>query len=103
MRIAAIGKFFLFFLMVSILHTFNNESHAQQWILINQLGYTCKGSKVAVWASKEDKTPGTFQLADAATGKIVYTATAGSSTGPYGPFLQSVRLKFSGFIQPGCF
>ena len=98
--IAATRVFMIFFLL-HLLSAGSNPGNAQQWIRINQLGYTCNGIKVAVWASKEKDLPASFQLADAATGKTVYTAKAGSPAGAYGPFVQTLRLKFTAFIKPG--
>ena len=44
-----------------VLKTFATE----EWIRINQLGYTPKGIKVAVWASKTHSAPKNFQLVNA--------------------------------------
>ena len=75
------------------------ESNA--WIRINLLGYKPKGSKVAVWCSKEDKTLTSFQLVDARSGKIVFQAKAGKPFGAWGPFTQAYRLNFSSFHENG--
>ena len=72
----------------------------QTWIRINQLGYLPAGKKVAVWCSKEAGTLQQFQLIDSATGKVVFTGTAGKAFGAYGPFTQTYRLNFSA-LQPG--
>ncbi len=76
-------------------------THAQSWIRINQLGYSCNSSKVAVWASKENNMPVSFVLANAITGAVVYTGKTGTAYGAYGPFTQTLRLQFSSFVQPG--
>ncbi|MFT3932127.1 MAG: glycoside hydrolase family 9 protein [Chitinophagaceae bacterium] len=78
-------------------------ANAQQWIRVNQLGYPCKGTKVAVWVSKENDLPSMFQLIDATNNKAVFTAVAGKSMGGYGPFVASLRLRFSKFVQPGSY
>ncbi len=80
---------------------FSGKTFAQQWIRVNQLGYTSNGTKVAVWASKEIVVPAAFQLLDAATDKIVYTGKTGNNFGAYGPFSQTLRLQFTSFIKQG--
>lgn len=77
------------------------DQHA--FIRINQLGYLPAGIKVAVWASLENNTISSFQLVDSATGKTVYTASAGQAFGSYGPFQQSYRLDFSAYSTPGTY
>ncbi len=74
---------------------------AQSWVRINQLGYTCKAVKVAVWASKENNVPDVFELINAETNQLLYTAKAGNAYGAYGPFTQSLRLNFTSFAIPG--
>lgn len=76
---------------------------SQQWIRINQLGYTPNGTKVAVWCSKTSDNIVTFDLVDSASGKKVYTQTAGTSFGEYGPFTNTYRLNFSKFKIPGTY
>jgi hypothetical protein len=73
------------------------------WIRINQLGYKPGLSKVAVWCSKDPVVIKTFQLIDAHTKKIAFSASAGKAFGAYGPFMQSYRLNFSGFNKPGTY
>ena len=71
------------------------------WIRINQLGYTPNGIKVAVWGGKEKLSFKKWQLVNAVTKKVVFSAKAGSSLGAYGPFIETLRLNFSTFKQPG--
>lgn len=73
------------------------------WIRINQLGYTTKGLKNAVWGAKERLAVDAFNLVDLQSGKIVFTAKVGRDFGAYGPFIQSYRLDFSGFDTPGSY
>lgn len=73
----------------------------RSWIRINQLGYIPKGIKVAVWCSKEKLPLNSFELIDAVSKKVVYTAKAGKSFGHYGPFANTCRLNFSKFIRQG--
>lgn len=75
----------------------------QSWIRINQLGYPTRGSKVAVWGSKENKTIAAFELVDAKTGKVVHRYTAGRAFGAYGPFTQTYRLRFTDFTRAGTY
>lgn len=70
-------------------------------IRINQLGYAPRGSKVAVWCSKEQDTLKYFELVNATTGEVVFKSRAGRAAGAYGPFRQTSRLDFSSFVTPG--
>ena len=79
------------------------EEPVNQWIRINQLGYTPSGIKVAVWCSKDDSAPAQFELVDSATGKTAFTAANGKPFGAYGPFTNTYRLNFSGFTKPGVY
>ncbi|MEO6869202.1 MAG: glycoside hydrolase family 9 protein [Ginsengibacter sp.] len=76
---------------------------SQQWIRINQLGYTPTGIKVAVWCSKTSDNIESFDLIDSASGKKAFTQTAGTSFGEYGPFTNTYRLDFSKFKIPGTY
>ena len=77
------------------------EQESLSWIRINLLGYKPNNSKVAIWCSKEEKPLKTFQIVDAKTKKIAFTASAGKPFGAYGPFTQTYRLNFSKFMKPG--
>lgn len=57
----------------------------QAWIRINQLGYTPKGIKQAVWAAKDAGTITTFVLIDVGSGKEVFKGDAGRLLGPMAP------------------
>ncbi|MBS1496453.1 MAG: glycoside hydrolase family 9 protein [Bacteroidetes bacterium] len=71
------------------------------WIRINELGYLPKGSKVAIWCSKEVAGIKNWELVDAATKKIVYAGKSGKAFGAYGPFKQTYRINFTAFQKPG--
>src|SRR6476661_2391001 len=71
------------------------------WIRINQLGYQPGSVKVAVWCSKQKTTLTDFNLVDARSNKVVFTAKAGKPFGTYGPFSQTYRLDFSSFHKKG--
>ena len=88
-----------FFLLFNI--SFINKEETNSWIRINQLGYTPGGIKVAVWASKSDELPKDFQLIDTKTSAVVFTSSTGKAFGRYGPFVQSLRLNFSSYKNPG--
>ncbi len=75
----------------------------QQWIRINQLGYTPAGVKVAIWCAKDQSSIKNFELIDSATGKIVFNQAAGNSFGAYGPFDNTYRLNFSSFKKAGVY
>ncbi|MEO8109037.1 MAG: glycoside hydrolase family 9 protein [Ginsengibacter sp.] len=92
-------KLFAFIISISLVAFSRNNEDA--WIRINWLGYKPNGIKVAVWCSKEDISIKIFQLVDAATKKIVFTASAGKAFGTYGPFNETYRLNFSKFTKPG--
>ncbi|MEO8720015.1 MAG: glycoside hydrolase family 9 protein, partial [Ginsengibacter sp.] len=94
-------KIILLFLFVGFIFSFSPKENPNQWIRINQLGYTPNGIKVAIWCSKEGSPINTFDLIDSANGKIVFTQNAGKSFGAYGPFTNTYRLNFSSFNKPG--
>jgi peptidoglycan/xylan/chitin deacetylase (PgdA/CDA1 family) len=91
----------LFFLLA--LCTLQQLNAQQAWIRINQLGYPTRAMKVAVWCSKEKAAIASFELVEAATHKTVYTGSAGKAYGAYGPFAETYRLDFTGFVQKGSY
>ena len=98
----------LSFFAISFVFLFSfafSKKNADQnsWIRINLLGYKPSGVKVAVWCSKENKNISSFAIKDAASEKIVFSATAGKPFGSYGPFTQTYRLNFSSFKKPGSY
>lgn len=70
-------------------------------IRINQLGYTPRGLKTAVWASKAEWVPDSFYLINAGNQQAVYRQVTAKDFGAYGPFKHSMRLDFSSFSVPG--
>src|SRR5688572_15738663 len=80
---------------------FSQKKDSKSWIRINQLGYTLGGVKVAVWGSREEPTPGNWQLVDVRTNAAVFSGKAGKSFGAYGPFSQTCRLNFTAFTKKG--
>jgi peptidoglycan/xylan/chitin deacetylase (PgdA/CDA1 family) len=94
----------LLFVAAIIFYSFNKKNQStQQWIRINQLGYTPNGVKVAVWCSKETLNINSFELIDSATGKAVLKQFAGNDFGAYGPFSNTARLNFSTYKKPGVY
>src|SRR5947207_9838713 len=91
----------LSFISILFFTSFHKFPETTTWIRINQLGYTPKGIKVAVFCSKENEIVKTFQLVDAHTNKIVFSSVPGKAFGSYGPFTQTCRLNFSSFNKPG--
>ena len=89
----------LLFVLLSTSFIRNEENNS--WIRINLLGYTPSGIKVAVWCSKEKISPGTWQLFDAYTNKVVFSGKCSGAFGEYGPFAQTCRINFSQFQKPG--
>lgn len=86
---------------ITMAFSFDVTETTISWIRINQLGYTPKGTKVAIWCSKTTQLPETFELIDAATKQKVFIAKSGKAFGSYGPFMQTGRLDFSAFHEPG--
>lgn len=80
-----------------------SQQKTSAWVRINQLGYTPKGIKVAVWASKATGKISRFELVDAGNGKVAFKGRSGKAFGAYGPFQQSYRLDFTAFNKPGSY
>ena len=89
--------------MLALFSHKRRDATEEQWIRINQLGYTPEGIKVAVWCAKDASSITTFQLIDSATGKTIYQSTAGKNFGNYGPFVNTYRLNFSRFTKAGIY
>lgn len=87
--------------LIIVCLAFRKTDQDQNWIRINQLGYTPDGIKVAVWCSKENKLPASVDLVDASTQQVVYTVKNVQAFGAYGPFNQSARIRFTPFDKPG--
>jgi len=96
-------KIFLLIVTVGLIFSFTKKENENEWIRINQLGYTPDGIKVAVWCSKYDASIQSFDLVDSATGKTVFSNKPGKSFGAYGPFTNTYRLNFSTFKTPGVY
>ena len=89
--------------MFAFIISFKHQENTNSWIRINQLGYIPGGIKVAVWVSKDNELPKDFQLVASENSKVVFTAATGKAFGSYGPFIQSFRLNFSSFKNPGSY
>ncbi len=96
-------KYFLLSIIIIFIFSFTKKENSNEWIRINQLGYTPQGIKVAVWCSKDDTKIISFDLIDSVSNKIVFTQNAGKSFGAYGPFTNTYRLNFSSFSTAGVF
>lgn len=81
--------------------SFTPKTNELSWIRINLLGYKPNAVKIAVWCSKENSYISSFQLINADTKQVVFTAPAGKPFGNYGPFTQTYKLDFSSFSKPG--
>ena len=77
------------------------QQEKETWIRINLVGYQSKSIKVAVWVSKTDDSPESFDLIDKNSGTVVYRSKKIHCFGKYGPFSNSCRLDFSEFKQSG--
>lgn len=89
--------------MLIIGSSFKNEGPAGSWVRINQLGYLPDGIKVAVWVGKSATIPSNFELINATTDKVLFTASTGKVYGSYGPFSQLLRLNFSRIKTAGSY
>jgi peptidoglycan/xylan/chitin deacetylase (PgdA/CDA1 family) len=87
-----------FLLLVSI-----SNVGAQSWIRINQMGYLPNSIKVAVLLSTMESAPETFQLCDAKSGKIVYSAPSRKYSGAKWGMKSAARLDFSAITIPGTY
>ncbi len=87
--------------LIIVCLAFKKTEQEQNWIRINQLGYTPDGIKVAVWCSMENKLPASVELVDEATQKTVYTINGLQAFGTYGPFNQTSRIRFTAYSKPG--
>ncbi|MEO6819823.1 MAG: glycoside hydrolase family 9 protein [Ginsengibacter sp.] len=98
-----LAKQIFIILCLGSIFSFTQTENPNQWIRINQLGYTPGGIKVAVWCSKDDSRVSSFDLIDSASHKIVFSQKAGKNFGKYGPFTNTYRLDFSDFKREGSF
>lgn len=95
-------KKWLFFLLFPVFGFFHEPgTRPDAWIRVNQLGYTPRSLKVAVWCSKKEKLGDKWKLIEAVTGKQVASGDPGKSYGAYGPFEETFRLDFSAVTKPG--
>ena len=96
--------FFLNLILISTVAKPNSPINSGTSVIrINQLGYTPKSIKVAVFGAIENTTINRFALHDANTNQEVFTSEEPESKGEYGPFKSSYRLNFSGFDTPGSY
>lgn len=96
-------KFIIFFITIGVIFSFKNIPEKNEWIRINQLGYTPQGIKVAVWVSKGEELPEKFQLIDWKDSTVVFEFSTGKNFGSYGPFTKTLRLNFSSYKHPGTY
>lgn len=89
---------YLFYFLLFLLY---QPVSAQQYIRINQLGYTPHSVKVAVWCSLDDSEVKNFDVINVETKRKIYSGKAGKSYGSYGPFKNTYRLNFSPVQKPG--
>src|SRR5690606_29444892 len=87
--------------IISLLLTIQISSAQDTWIRVNQLWYKPEAKKVAVWVSKRDQPVREFLLRDIHTQAVAVRGKASKAFGAYVPFVQSYRLAFSSFRQPG--
>ena len=68
--------------LIIMSQAFKQTENEENWIRINQLGYTPKGIKEAVWCSKTNALPEEVELVDDATKKIVLITYLPSNYSP---------------------
>ncbi len=68
---------------------------SQSWIRINQMGYLPVSVKVAVFISTEEVQTGSFNVCDAITDRVVFSATAEEYSGADWGMKSAARLNFS--------
>lgn len=91
---------FVFIISITLsINVFAQQS--QTFIRVNQLGYTTKNTKVAVWCSKQKQNINKFELVDYNTNTVVYRGNCVKKYGGYGPFVETYRLNFTNFQKPG--
>lgn len=93
-------RLLILFFLLSFTNT-NKKYNQETWIRINQLGYSTKSVKVAVWCSKEERAIANWQLVDVVSKKVVFNGKPGIAYGSYGPFKQTYRLNFTSYTTPG--
>jgi endoglucanase len=96
-------KYSLLFVSILASYSFIFSQADSTWIRINQLGYLPKGNKVAVLGSKKQVEITKFELVDASSNKVVFSARPGRSFGAYGPFANTYRLDFTSFSKKGAY
>lgn len=89
------------FVFAFFLFHISATGNAQQYIRVNQLGYSPGADKVAVWCSLDNYSISSFEVIDAKSKKVVFRSPSGKSYGSYGPFRNSYRLNFSKLKDPG--
>ena len=99
MRIFSRKLLLLLLFQLFSFHAFTQNS----WIRVNQVGFLEEDVKVAVWISKEERTPDQFELTDAITGNVVYHGEKVKDSGGLWGFDTSARLDFSAFTVPGTY
>lgn len=97
-----IFKYGMLFLALLIILAFKNQNNQDEsWIRINLLGYQPSSSKNAIWATKGQEIPSSFEILDEKSKKVVYSSKQIKAFGAYGPFAKTARLNFSDFKQEG--
>jgi endoglucanase len=79
----------------SILLLLSCQKKNDEWIRINQLGYTTNDTKVAVFISYGNKDLKSFRLLDAASGKLILEKKEIIRSTSMAPFKSCFRLNFS--------
>ncbi len=90
--------------LILLIWCFQSILFSQQWIRINQLGYTPDSKKIAVLVSKnQSSTPTIFTIHNALTDETIYRSRSIKNYDSFGAFLSTYRLDFSDFSKQGSF
>jgi len=89
-------------LAAAILGNARTASAQQVYIRVNQVGYLPHDSKVAVAFSHRALDGSSFEVVEAATGRVAWgPCTLGQDRGAFGRFPHHYWLDFSAFTRPG--
>ena len=100
------SSFYHVFLLIFIFnfcfaHVSYSSDTVTSWIRVNQLGYTEKSIKVAIFATKSLDKPSSFEVIEMSSGKVVFSGNRITEHGGYAAFTHTFRLNFSEFEAPG--
>lgn len=87
--------------MILFLGSALSAQNQNEWIRINQLGYSTGIPKVAVLCSNDTGQIDDFEVVDADLNKVVFKGKTGKNFGSYGPFASTWRMDFTKLTKAG--